>query len=249
MLPPAPGRLSTISGCFSRSSILLATRRVNTSNGPPAVEVAMIRTGLSGYVCAPAPTAHAAATAVKQSAAESLAIPTSCSDRDMSEGIQHARVRDHLVHGIAPRAGALDGLVLIAPHHIERRLPFRQRPVDREVRQRAGALAVELHDGRAHNVAPPSGVAHMLLHVLEQLLELRPIRTPPAHPLADLGAIGVELVSASGVKGGQPVVELFLVERDGRSLDEVAHRFAVQQAFQAHAAAAADLPMRRPHSW
>src|SRR5687768_7740381 len=111
MLPPAPGRLSTTIGCFKRSSILLATRRVKTSSGPPAVDVARMRTGLAGYGWAATGKAHAAA----HKNARVLIIDAS--HGDMGEHVEHARIRDHFVVQVQPMAGALHQAVFVASDH------------------------------------------------------------------------------------------------------------------------------------
>ena len=61
MLPPAPGRLSTITCWPSRSPSLGATMRTVASDEPPGGKVTIMRIGLAGQaagagVCASAPT-------------------------------------------------------------------------------------------------------------------------------------------------------------------------------------------------
>ena len=54
MLPPAPGRLSTMNCWLNDSESLAATSRAVTSTPPPDTAPTMIRTGRDGYGCAPA---------------------------------------------------------------------------------------------------------------------------------------------------------------------------------------------------
>jgi hypothetical protein len=64
MLPEAPGRLSTTTGCPQRSASFCATRRAMMSVPPPGVNPTTIRTGLTGYEARPCPHAgvHAKAS-------------------------------------------------------------------------------------------------------------------------------------------------------------------------------------------
>jgi hypothetical protein len=48
MLPPAPERDSTTTGCLRLSASFSATARATTSSGPPAAEETMILTGWVG---------------------------------------------------------------------------------------------------------------------------------------------------------------------------------------------------------
>src|SRR5690349_2077309 len=60
MFPPAPGRLSTITGCFQVSISFCPRARATVSTAPPAANGTTIRTGLAGYAWATAPVAVAA---------------------------------------------------------------------------------------------------------------------------------------------------------------------------------------------
>lgn len=55
MVPLAPGRLETITGCFQISPISRATARATRSTDPPAGKGATIVTGFSGKLWAAAP--------------------------------------------------------------------------------------------------------------------------------------------------------------------------------------------------
>src|SRR5438067_4274210 len=63
MLPPAPGRLSTVTGCASASLIFGARSRAVLSTTPPAAKGTTIRIGFAGYPCAEALVATSAITA------------------------------------------------------------------------------------------------------------------------------------------------------------------------------------------
>jgi len=61
--PPAPGRLSTITGCFQCSLMRCATMRAAMSAPAPVVSGTISRIVLTGYSCACAPAMHSAAAA------------------------------------------------------------------------------------------------------------------------------------------------------------------------------------------
>src|SRR5260221_7404466 len=63
MLPPAPGLLSTITGCFVLSETFCARSRATVSSGPPAGYGTTNRIGFDGYGCASAKPALLATTA------------------------------------------------------------------------------------------------------------------------------------------------------------------------------------------
>src|SRR5712691_1183578 len=52
MLPPAPPRFSTTSGCPHTSGSFAESSRATRSAGPPAGKGTTMRTGLDGYGCA-----------------------------------------------------------------------------------------------------------------------------------------------------------------------------------------------------
>src|SRR4051812_24735270 len=62
MLPPAPGRFETTTGCFQVSLMRWATARATRSTEPPAGKGAITVTGLSGKFCANATGAAAASS-------------------------------------------------------------------------------------------------------------------------------------------------------------------------------------------
>src|SRR3954468_24624270 len=66
MLPPAPGRLSTITCWPSAALIGAATRRAMISPPPPAEDPTMMRIGLVGYACAHAVPTLASTAAIAQ---------------------------------------------------------------------------------------------------------------------------------------------------------------------------------------
>src|SRR4051812_42250968 len=68
MLPEAPGRFSTITGCPSACRSCSPTTRAKMSVEPPGAQGTTIRTGRVGYACARAEHAMAAAPAVAPSA-------------------------------------------------------------------------------------------------------------------------------------------------------------------------------------
>src|SRR5664279_2719425 len=59
MLPPAPARLSTITGCFRISPSFGSNTRIKMSCPPPAAKGTTILIGLSGYVVVCAATGNA----------------------------------------------------------------------------------------------------------------------------------------------------------------------------------------------
>jgi hypothetical protein len=63
--PPAPGRFSTITGCFQCSLMRCAMMRPAMSAPDPGVSGIITRTVLVGYSCAPALKASAAAAIAK----------------------------------------------------------------------------------------------------------------------------------------------------------------------------------------
>src|SRR5207344_2250786 len=73
MMPPAPGRFSTSTGCPKASLMCLATMRPAMSAPEPGVSGTMMRMALAGYCCAAAVCATKAA-ARRKAAAESLAM-------------------------------------------------------------------------------------------------------------------------------------------------------------------------------
>src|SRR4051812_47760011 len=66
MLPPAPGRLSTITCWPSAALIGAATKRAMVSPPPPAEDPTMMRIGLVGYDCDHTVLTLASAAAVAQ---------------------------------------------------------------------------------------------------------------------------------------------------------------------------------------
>src|SRR4029077_1547072 len=62
MLPPAPGRLSTSTGCFQASPSFWPSARATVSTAPPAANGTTIRTGLEGNDWAKARAENAAAS-------------------------------------------------------------------------------------------------------------------------------------------------------------------------------------------
>src|SRR5882724_2235514 len=136
MMPPAPGRFSTSTGCLKASLMCLATMRPAMSAPEPGVRGTMIRIAFTGYSCAGAAGATMAAARRK---AESLAVafiapPGSCAaskhddqkdDRedddddeqqvvvgDPAAGGKHVQLAgDHVDFGVAHRADPRLGFI------------------------------------------------------------------------------------------------------------------------------------------
>src|SRR5262245_26015547 len=105
ILPPAPGRFSTMTGWPRVLASSSPTARASTSTSPPAGNGAIMRMGFVGQVCAPAADANAAPR-IRNAAnvrGNRRMTPSACGRLRAGHGRVHARRRRAHVHAFARR--------------------------------------------------------------------------------------------------------------------------------------------------
>src|SRR5262249_17212310 len=109
ILPPAPGRFSTMTGWPRVLASSSPTARASTSTSPPAGNAAIMRMAFVGHACAPPAHATAAANAAARlrNAANvrgnNRMTPSACRRLGAGHGRVHARRRRAHVHAFARR--------------------------------------------------------------------------------------------------------------------------------------------------